>query len=279
MPSRRWRSHSNRHTVAAAARFSDSARAAIGTRTVASASDAISVGSPQASFPNTKATGSGQVGLVEVAPRRRASIARTRTPRARSASIAAGVLDASDDRQVEERARGRADGLRVVDVDRRRGEHDAVGTRGVGRAQDRPRVAGIADRVQERDAGGRRRQRFERHVEERRDADEALRASPCDGEPAHHVVAHVERARRPTPTRRSTSGCAGPCGTASSRPPARSSASATGLAPSTRNAPIAFAEGSLLQPDRGGDLRVPNRRDHAGPSPVTPLRSSATGRA
>ena len=54
-PTRR-RAHSNRQTVAAAARFSDSARPACGTRTVASARATISCGRPWASLPKTNAT-------------------------------------------------------------------------------------------------------------------------------------------------------------------------------------------------------------------------------
>src|SRR5437867_5011403 len=56
-PSRSWRAHSNRHTVAAAARFRDSARPRMGTRTVASARDATSGGSPHASLPNRNVVG------------------------------------------------------------------------------------------------------------------------------------------------------------------------------------------------------------------------------
>ena len=57
-----------------------------------------------------------------------------------------------------------------------RGEHDAVGARRVGRAEHRPGVPGIAHLVQDRDApvGGKR---VELDVEERRHADEPLRAS------------------------------------------------------------------------------------------------------
>ena len=89
-PSRRWRSHSNRHTVAAAARFSDSARPRIGTRTVASASDATSFGSPHASLPNTNVTGSDRSCSYRSASPS-ASMARMRIPRDRRTSIASSV--------------------------------------------------------------------------------------------------------------------------------------------------------------------------------------------
>ena len=55
-------------------------------------------------------------------------------------------------RQMEHRARGRADGLGVVHVDRRSREHDAGCARGVGGAHDRAGVPRIADLVQHRDA-------------------------------------------------------------------------------------------------------------------------------
>src|SRR3990172_7121498 len=90
LPSRCWRAHSNRHTVAAAARFRDSARPGVGTRTGTSASAAVSEGRPQASLPNRKT-----VGWVRSRWYRSASpsaaIAKTRHPRSRRAAVTSAV--------------------------------------------------------------------------------------------------------------------------------------------------------------------------------------------
>src|SRR5512132_491166 len=89
LPTRR-RAHSNRHTVAAAARFSDSARPACGTRTVASASRTTSCGDPCASFPNTNATGPPRSSPYRFSEPS-TSIAKMRKPAPRKDPIASAV--------------------------------------------------------------------------------------------------------------------------------------------------------------------------------------------
>ena len=143
----RRRCHSNRHTVAAAARFSDSARPACGTRTDrrraprcrrATREPRCRTRTPPAP---TDPTGTGR------RPRRRHR--EHAEPFVLHGGDRLRRLGASDDRQMEQRARRRAHGLRVVDVDRAGGEHDAAGTRRVRRAEHGAGVPGIAHLVQD----------------------------------------------------------------------------------------------------------------------------------
>ena len=73
------------------------------------------------------------------------SAARIRTPGVPQPCDGLLDGDADGDRQMEERADGGPYGLGVVEVDGGVGEDDRVGARGVGAAQHRAGVAGVAD--------------------------------------------------------------------------------------------------------------------------------------
>ena len=100
-----------------------------------------------------------------------------------------GRVDAPDDRQVEVRPRRGSHGLRVVDVDGRRGEDHAAGARGVGRAQHRPGVPRIAHLVQDRETALVRKL-AQPHIEEGRRADQPL-GRHRGREPGHHIGGHL----------------------------------------------------------------------------------------
>ena len=157
LPPRR-RARSNRQIVAAAARLSDSAAPACGTRTVASATATTSCGRPCASLPNTKATGP----LTSVVYSDRANRARP----SRGSRMPARPQRLRPPRSSRRCARSgrwkidparRAHRLRVVHVDGGGREHDGRRAGGVGRSEDRARVPRVADLVQDGDAAGRRR--------------------------------------------------------------------------------------------------------------------------
>ena len=191
-PSRRCRSHSNRQTVAAAARFRDSARPVIGTRTVASARRGDLLGQAPRLVAEHERDGIGQVELVQVgvAARRPSRAPASRAPGARR-SAAAVSGPRTTGRWNSEPAEARTVfGLYTSTEDER--EDDGVGPDGVGGSQDRPGVARVADLVQDAPrTGGVVGQVVEADVDERRDADEPLRRDRR-GEPAHHLVAHLD---------------------------------------------------------------------------------------
>ena len=162
---------------------------ACGTRTVASASATTSCGQPVrlvAEHERDRArrdpTGTGPRSPSAVHREHlRSPLSRDglRSPSAVSSPRTTGrwKIEPADERTV----------FGLYDVDRAGGEHHAVGAGGVGRAQHRAGVPGIAHLVQDRDApvDG---QRVEPDVEERRHAHDPLRGHRRR-QLAHHVVA------------------------------------------------------------------------------------------
>ena len=114
-PLRRRRAHSNRQTVAAAARFSDSALPWCGTRTVASADRQRPRRAARAPRCRTRTPiGPVRSTRVQVLVAVRRPSRGSRIPRRAAPAIAAAVSVTADDRQVEHRPGRRAHGLRVV---------------------------------------------------------------------------------------------------------------------------------------------------------------------
>ena len=114
---RRRRACSNRQIVAAAARLSDSAAPACGTRTVASASGDDLLRQPVRLVAEHEGDRAAHVGRVQRV--RTVRVHREDPVPARPQRLDRGDRrDVADDRQMEDRPGGRAHGLRVVDVDR-----------------------------------------------------------------------------------------------------------------------------------------------------------------
>ena len=133
------------------------------------------------------------------------------------------------DRDVEQRARRRPHRLRVVQVDGLGGEHDGVGSGGIGGAKHRARVPRVTNRMQDRDAARRFGDLGQLGVEEPGDPHEALRRHR-GRELRHHLLVDVHdlgaSARAPAPRAdargRSRTRWTGPADArALHRPPAR----------------------------------------------------------
>ena len=87
-----------------------------------------------------------------------------------------GQVDPDHQRQVEHAADAGPDGLRVVHLDRIRGQDDGVGTEGVRAPDHRARVAGVADLRADHHQPDLGRDRLgERHVQRPADRDDPLR--------------------------------------------------------------------------------------------------------
>ncbi len=265
----RRRCHSNRHTVAAAARFSDSARPVWGTRTLASAAATMSSGRPCASLPNTNMTGPARSARYRsTAPcDGHGQDAGTECSPARDGIERAG---AAHHRQVEDRARGGAHGLRVVDIDRRLGEHHGARPGRVGRSQHGTRVPRVADLVQQRHAAlvgpqCRRQRGLEIHVEEGGHADQRLRGDG-GGESSHDAVGDVVRldARSPRAHRQ----WVGVVGREERQERAGVERLGDRLRPFDQEAGIGLAQGAFAQTDGARDLGVAGRRQHGAPRPL-----------
>ena len=263
-PSRRWRAHSNRQTVAAAARFNDSARPVIGTRTVASASARDLLGQTPRLVAEHERDGIGQVLLVQVALAVGVHREDAHPPRPERVDRRGGVGTA-DDRQVEQRARRCAHGLRVVHVDRGRGEHDRVGARGVRRPEHRPRVARVADLVQERHAGGVLGQVVERRRRRTAPPRRTPAGSPCEVSARDHVLAHVDR-RDPGGARPFDQRVRGIRVEQRRDAARRRERLAEGLRPFDQERAFAFAERPLVELEGFRDLRVPDGGRCTAPS-------------
>ena len=136
-------------------------------------------GIPWASLPNTSASGRRRsasrydVGVCDDVP-------IDRRPSAPSVAV-------DDHRQMKERARRRANTLRVVGVDGTGGQHDAVGAGGFRRPDDGARIAGVGHAGQDHNERCIRRQRTRRHRHHGKNA--ARRFHVGDG--IHHAVVDV----------------------------------------------------------------------------------------
>jgi hypothetical protein len=210
-------------------------------------------------LPNTKAT--GQILVVDVAR----TLRRHREdpiPGAAEMVDRRRRRDVADDRQVEQGAGRRADGLGVVDVDRGLGEHDAAGAGRVRRPEHRAGVPGVADLVQHRHAPV-GRQPFEAHVDVRHDAHESL-GRHGRGELAHHVLGHqVDLGTRASGLNHE--GIDLVDGEQDLEHALGREGLAYGLRALREEPAVLLPEGVLLQADGLRDLRVLGGRDHTSP--------------
>ena len=170
-------------------------------RTVRSADASASSDRPAASVPSSQAVGPPQLPgvdeVVEVVRRGAAARRQDAHPGRLQGGHRVGDGRAVHHRQVPEAAGGRAHALAAVRVGGAVGEHHRVGAGGVSRPDDRAGVARVAHRLEHRDQARRGLQRRrERDVEQRRDAEHALRRDRLGHRCEHLAADRRDRARR-----------------------------------------------------------------------------------
>ena len=259
--------------MAAAARLRHSARPACGTRTRRSADSRMHGGQPVRLVAEHERERPRQLHLEQIVLAVACPSPRRRTPAPGAPRSRRPSATSRDDRDVEDRARGRADassGCRRRPSCRRTRRPLLLRRRPM--RSTVPALPGIAYLVEHRHRT-RRRRGVEGHVDEGSHPHDTLRRDGR-GEPLHHPI----RDRVTV-----DAGLPGPDGerieivrvtNSDSRRPSSASASATRLGSLDEEAAILLAEGSLLQPDRRDDLRVLGGRQHGAAR--TPARAECT---